>query len=261
MTHPALRMAEHELMVYRRIWRGQLATAFLSPVLFLAAMGLGLGQSIDRSGGGAGAPSLGGVRYLAFLVPGLVAATAMQLGATESLWPVQGGFTWQRYFHAVAATPLRPFDILLGWLLWIGARLVLTAMVFLAVAAGFGALSSPLAVLAVPAAVLTGLAFAAPLTAFTATREGDTSFPLIMRFGVLPLFLFSGAFFPVSQLPAGLRALAWATPLWHGVELCRSLTLGRVEAGATLVHVTFLVALVAAGVAFGARSFTRRLAP
>jgi lipooligosaccharide transport system permease protein len=260
MTHPALRQVEHELLVYRRIWRGQLATAFLSPLLFLLAIGLGLGHSIDRSGGG-NAASLGGVRYLAFLVPGLLASTAMQMGASESLWPVQGGFTWQRFFHAAAATPLRPFDILLGWVLWIGARLAVASAVFLAVAAGFGALRSPLALLAVPASVLTGLAFAAPLTAFTATRESDTSFPLIMRFGVLPLFLFSGAFFPISRLPAGLRIVAWATPLWHGVELCRALTLGRVAAGATLVHVAVLVGFVTAGLAVGARTFTRRLTP
>ena len=257
MTHPALRQAEHELAVYRRIWRGSVATMFVTPLLFLAAMGLGLGDSIDR--GARGQATLGGVSYLAFLAPGLLAATAMQVGAGASLWPVQGGFSWQRFFHASAATPLRPVDILLGWLISIVARSLLAAVLFLAVATAFGIVASPLAVLAVPAAALTSLAFAAPLTAFTATREGDTAFPMIMRFVVVPLFLFSGAFFPISQLPAALRAVAWFTPLWHGVALCRSLMLGTLEAGPGLGHLAVLVASSAAGVAWGARTFTRRL--
>ena len=259
MTHPALRQAEHELMIYRRIWRGSLATMFLNPLLFLAAMGLGLGESIDRGAGGAA--TLGGVRYLAFLAPGLLAATAMQVGAAASLWPVQGGFSWQRFFHASAATPLRPVDVFLGWLISVAARCLLTAVSFLAVATAFGVVRSPLAVLAVPVAVLTGLAFAAPLTAFTATQETDASFPMIMRFAVVPLFLFSGAFFPVSQLPALLQPVAWVTPLWHGVSLCRSLLLGTVQLGPALGHLLVLLAFAAAGVAWGSRTFTRRLAP
>jgi lipooligosaccharide transport system permease protein len=261
VTHPALRQVEHELTIYRRVWRGSLATSFLNPLLFLAAMGLGLGGSIDRNASPSGAAVLGGVPYLTFLVPGLLAATAMQVSATESLWPVQGGFSWQRFFHASAATPLRPADVLHGWLLWITARLLVTSTMFLAVATAFGAVRSGLAVLAVPVAALTGLAFAAPLTAFTATREGDAAFPMIMRFVVVPLFLFSGAFFPVSQLPEAVRPVAWVTPLWHGVELCRSLTLGDVEPGGALVHLAVLTGFVAVGARWGARTFTRRLTP
>ncbi len=257
--HPALRQTEHELVKYRRIWRGSLASGFLTPLLFLGSLGLGVGQAIDRNGGGA--TSLGGVRYLAFLAPGLLAAMAMQVGAGESLWPVQGGFSWHRFFHASAATPLRPSDIFLGWVIWVAVRLLLSTAAFVIVATALGAVRSPLAVLAVPAAVLTGLAFAAPLTAFAATREQETSFPLIMRFGVMPLFLFSGAFFPLSELPSGLQGLARLTPLWHGVDLCRSLMLGPADAGSALVHLGVLAAFAGAGVAWGASTFTRRLAP
>ena len=257
--HPALRQAEHELVKYRRIWRGSLATSVLTPLAFLGSLGLGVGQVIDRNTGGGG--SLGGIPYLAFLAPGLLAATAMQLAAGESLWPVQGGFSWRRFFHASAATPLRPTDIYLGWMIWVTVRLLVSAAAFVAVAAALGAARSPAAVLAVPAAALTGLAFAAPLTAFAATRQQDTSFPLIMRFGVMPLFLFSGAFFPISQLPAGVEAVARLTPLWHGVDLCRALMLGTVEAGAALAHVVVLGGIAAAGFAWGTSTFTRRLAP
>lgn len=258
MTHPALRQCEHQLMTYRRVWPTSVVAAVLSPVLFLAAIGVGLGQSVDR---GPAASSLGGVRYLAFLAPGLLAATAMQVGAGESLWSVHAGFEWKRFFHAAAATPLRPFDILLGWLTWIAVRLLLGAVLFLVAAAAFGAVRSPQALLAVPAAVLTGLAFAAPLTAFAATRTREHSFALVVRLGIVPLFLFSGAFFPLGQLPAAVRPVAWATPLWHGVEVCRSLMLGSVEVGPVLLHVAVLAGFAAGGLAWGARTFTRRLAP
>lgn len=261
MTHPALRQVEHELTIYRRVWRGSLVTSFVGPVLFLAAMGGGLGESIDRNRASSGTDALGGVPYLTFLVPGLLAATAMQVSAGESLWPVQGGFAWRRFFHASAATPLRPVDILHGWLLWITVRLLVSASMFLVVATAFGGVPSALALLAVPVAALSGLAFAAPLTAFTATREGDSSFPMIMRFGVVPLFLFSGAFFPISQLPSAVRPVAWFTPLWHGVDLCRSLTLGNVQPGRALLHLAVLVAFITAGATCGARTFTRRLTP
>jgi len=259
-VHPALRQAEHELIQHRRVWRGSVITSILTPLLFLAAMGLGIGQSIDRNAG-PGAAALDGVRYLAFLAPGLMAATGMQLAAAESLWPVQSGFSWNRFFHASAATPLRPVDIFLGWLGWITARLLISGSLFLLVATLFGVVASPLAPLAVPATALTGLAFAAPLTAFTATQLRETSFPLVLRFGIVPLFLLSGAFFPLSQLPVGLRVLAWATPLSHGVHLCRSLLLGTAQLGPTLVHVAVLVGFIAAGVAWGSSTFTRRLAP
>lgn len=258
--HPALRQAHHELVQYRRVWRASAFTSVVTPLFFLAAMGLGLGQAIDRNEG-SGTAALGGVRYLAFLAPGLLAAMAMQLGANESLWPVQGGFSWRRFFHASAATPLRPVDIFLGWMIWVAVRLLISSVLFLVVAAAFGVVGSALGVLAVPVAVLTGLAFAAPLTAFTATRDEESSFPLIMRFVVMPLFLFSGAFFPLSQLPAGLQALAWATPLWHGVDLCRSLMLGTVDIGSALLHVVVLAAFAGAGIAWGASTFTRRLSP
>ena len=258
MTLPALRQCEHELMVYRRIWRSSLATSVLTPVLFLAAMGLGVGQSIDR---GRGAAALGGVSYVAFLAPGMLASGAMQVAAFESLWPVYDGFDFKRFFHAAAATPLRPFDILLGWLIWMTVRLLLAAVAFLGVATAFGTVRSPLAVLAVPVTALTGLAFAAPLTAFAATRTREYSFPLILRFGIVPLFLFSGAFFPLSQLPAVVRPVAWATPLWHGVEVCRSLMLGTVDPLPALLHVAVLVGFAGGGLAWGARTFPRRLTP
>ena len=129
----------------------------------------------------------------------------------------------------------------------------------LAVAAVLGAVQSFWALAALPVAVLTGMAFNATIEAWAITRTRDTSFAVIFRFGMIPLFLFSGIFFPITQLPAWLRPVAYATPLWHGVALCRSLTLGTATLGGALIHVGYLAGLTAIGVVAGNRSYRRRL--
>jgi lipooligosaccharide transport system permease protein len=171
------------------------------------------------------------------------------------------GMKWVRTFHAAAATPLAPRDVFGGWVLWIAARQAMTATAFVVVAAALGAIPSPWGVLAVPAAVLTGLAFGAPLTAFSGGQDSDMSFPLIMRVVVVPMFLFSGTFFPVDQLPEWLLPVAWVSPLWHGVELCRGATTGSLSWWPAVGHTAFLAVWVAVGCWWGVRTFTRRLAP
>jgi lipooligosaccharide transport system permease protein len=254
---PALRSLEYWAYQYKRTWRGTLVSSVLSPVLYLAAMGVGLGSLVDKSG--RAGHHLGGIHYLPFLAPGLLAAAAMQTAATESSWPVLGAIKWIRTYHAMLATPLRVWDVLTGHLAWMALRLTTTVTVFLCVIALFGATTSWTAVLTVPAGVLTGLAFAAPIAAFAATQENETYFNAIFRFMVIPMFLFSGTFFPVSQLPVVLRAIAYATPLWHGVDLCRTLALGRAPLGRSVLHVAYLLAWVVAGVIAGASAFRRRL--
>jgi lipooligosaccharide transport system permease protein len=172
---------------------------------------------------------------------------------------VLGSVKWRRTYYAAAASPLRPADIFHGHLLFTVMRLTMNSAVFLAVMAAFGAVASPWALAALPAAVLTGLAFAAPIEAWAITVTKDTSFALIFRFGLIPLFLFSGTFFPVTQLPVWLRPLAYLTPLWHGVALCRSLTLGTASLGGALVNVAYLAALAAVSIAAGHRTYRRRL--
>ena len=156
---------EHRAVQYRRTFRSSAFSSFLSPVLFLTAMGLGLGGYVDRSGGTA----LGGLTYLQFLAPGLLAATVMQAAAFEATFPIIGGLNWQRTFHAMYATPLSPRDIALGNLLWMAIRLGMIATVFTVVIVAFGAAHSPLVVLGIPIAVLTGMSFGAPIAAFSAT--------------------------------------------------------------------------------------------
>ena len=255
-TPPMLRVVERELVVSRRLWRGWVSSHLITPLLYLTAMGVGLGAIVDDRG-----QTVEGLSYIQFVAPGLLAATALMLAAGESLWPVMVGTKWMRTFHAMAATSLRPADVFDGFLVWTALRAVAGSGLFLVGAALLGGVSSPWGLLAIPAATLGAAAFAAPLAAYSATQDSDATFPVIMRLGVVPLFLFSGTFFPVRQLPGALQPVAALSPLWHTVELCRGATSGSVGGAAVLAHVGILGALVAAGRAWGTRTFARKLAP
>jgi lipooligosaccharide transport system permease protein len=253
------RVVELRAMQYRRTFRASIFSSFLTPVLFLASMGIGLGTYVDRSG--TASQALGGLTYLQFLAPGLLAATAMQAAAFESTFPIMSGLQWQKVFHAMYATPIRPRDIVLGNLAWIAIRLTSIAAIFTIVMTLFGAAASPLILLAIPAAVLTGLAFATPIAAFSATQRTPEKFNAVFRFGITPLFLFSGTFFPISNLPAAIQPIAWLSPLWHGVELSRGLALGTAATnpGLALVHVAVLATIAAAGTIWAFRTVEDRL--
>lgn len=254
-TSTVSRVFEHRYLQYRRTFRASIFSSFISPVMFLTAMGLGLGGYVSNGA------SLGGVPYLVFLAPGLLAATAMQSGSFEATFPIMAGLVWNKIFHAMYATPISPRDIALGNLAWMVARLTLISSIFTFVIVLFGAAQSPLIVLAIPAAVLTGMAFAAPLAAFSATQKNPDKFSAIFRFGITPLFLFSGTFFPISSLPSQLQALAWLTPLYHGVALTRGLSLGTIGAdpAAAAIHVLYLAVLTGVGAWLLVRTVTARL--
>jgi lipooligosaccharide transport system permease protein len=251
----AIRQLRFWLTNYRRTWQGSMYSGVLNPVLYLGAMGLGLGKLVDAHG----TARLGDITYLVFLAPGLLAATAMQTAMGESTYPVFGSVKWLKTYHAALASPLRPADLFHGHLLFTALRLAMNSVVFLAVMAAFGAVRSAWVLAAVPAAVLTGLAFAAPIEAFAITCKKETAFAMLFRFGIIPLFLFSGTFFPVTQLPAVVRPLAYLTPLWHGVALCRSLSLGVAQPGASALHAGYLIVVLMAGVYAGRRAYQRRL--
>ncbi|HEV2452074.1 MAG TPA: ABC transporter permease [Streptosporangiaceae bacterium] len=240
---------------YRRTWRGSIYSSVLNPVLYLSAMGIGVGTLVDRHGTG----HLGGVSYLVFLGPGLLAASAMQAGVMECTYPVLGSVKWNRTYQAAASSPLRPRDIFLGHQLFVVMRLAMNCAIFLVVMTAFGAARSPDVLLAMPAAVLTGMAFAAPVDAWAVTQRKDSGFSAVFRFGMIPLFLFSGTFFPIAQLPGWLRPVAYATPLWHGVALCRSLSLGTLTLGDALLHTGYLAVITVAGLVAGGLTYTRRL--
>ncbi len=253
-TPPMFRVVEREALVYARLWRGLAFSTFVQPALYLGAMGVGLGGLVQAHNG-----NVDGLTYLEFIAPGLLVASAMQLAASEALWPVLGGAKWMRQFHGVVATPIGPGQLYAGFVLWTALRSMLGAAAFLLVAALLGAIPSAWGILAIPAAGLCAAAFCAVLAAYSIRVDTDFTFPLIMRLGVLPLFLFSGTFFPINQLPHALRPLAALSPLWHGVELARAATTGHFDAVAIVVHIAFLVGCIAIGAYFGLRNFAWRL--
>lgn len=241
---------------YRRNWRATVFSSVLQPVLFLLALGVGFGSQV-RPGA---VP--GGVTYLEYLTPALLAVGAVQVAAFETSYPVLSGFKWQKTYWGVTASPVSAGQLVGGQLVWITIRLFFSGAVFLAVAALFGGVRSVEALAALPFAALAGMAFGAPLAAYSATilTEGQ-QFNAVFRFVLMPMTLFSGTFFPLDFLPAYLRPVAWLTPLWHGTELARGSALGTLRWWPALGHVAYLCLLVAVGLWFARRNFSRRLTP
>lgn len=257
----SLRYAESEVIAYRRTWRGTVITAFINPIFFLAAMGAGLGTLVD-DGTGAGLS----ISYLAFVASGLIAANAMQNGAGDGSFPVMAGIIWRKNFHGTITTPLGPADIIWGRLIWGVGRLTFVLLVFAVIAVLFGALEIGPALAAIPPGVLTGVAFTLAITAWTLTQEDGRSLSTMFRFLIVPLFLFSGTFFPISQLPDWLEPVAYATPLFHGVELVRKIALPDADASIVTslpmwVHLAYLLAMAAVGLYLSIRFLDKRIRP
>ena len=250
------RQVDYWVTVYRRTWRGSVFTSFLMPLFYVFSMGVLLGGFIDDGTADLqGAPS-----YLAFIAPGLVAAHAMTIATGEVMWPVYGAVKWSKTYLGMAATPLSVGDIVAAHFAFVLFRVATTCGVFLAVLSLFGVFASVGGVLlAFLVQLLLGMAFAAPLYALSAGLKTQTAFAVIYRVGLVPLFLFSGAFFPITNLPPLMQWLAVATPLWHGVDLTRMLTLGNLDATAALVHVAYLAVMFAVGWWWAVRRLTRTL--
>ncbi len=252
---PALREFAYWLHRYRRTWRGTVVLNVANPLLFLTGIGAGLGALVNHNSSAA----LHGLPYLSFLAPGLLAASVMQTAYIDSAHPVHQSVQPKGHYWAANSTPLSPVDIYYGHLLFNIVKAALAAAAFTAVAVAFGAVDAARAPLVVLATLLVAAAFAAPAAAWAVTTDRQATVPAVLRFGVMPLFMFSGTFFPLSQLPSWLRAVVEVTPLWHGVELCRTTALGTATAGGSAVHVGYLTALAVAGLLAGRRTYQRHL--
>jgi lipooligosaccharide transport system permease protein len=248
----AVRALEYWLVAYRRTWVSSLTTSFVNPVLFLTAMGLGLGSLVDDT-------SVGDIDYVTFLAPGLLAATAMQVGSIDAMYPVLTSVKWFKTYPAQLTTPLGVNDVFFGHLGYIAIRLAVTSAMFMAVMVAFGTVESALVVLALPVCIIVGLVFAAPIAGYTVLQDTDSGMSMITRFVITPMFLFSGTFFPIEQLPLSIRWIAWITPLWHGVALCRGLSLGEMGLIVGWAHLAYLLVLLGIGVAYATRNYRRRL--
>ncbi len=211
------------LAVYRREWQGSVFSAFIEPLIVLVGLGIGLGALV----GDKASAITGGASYVAYIAPALMASQAMNLGASEAAWPILARIAWVRIYHAIVATPLKPADVMVGATAFIAGKVAFAAAFFAAVLTVTGIVTSPLGAIGmVGVSTLTGLAFAAPIVAFSVTQKSDQGFAFIFRLIITPLTFFSGTYFPIESLPLPVQALAWCTPLAHGVALSRALAFG-----------------------------------
>ncbi len=254
MATPApVRFMEAGYRRYKHTWRASVFSTFVNPILLLLSLGIGLGSLVDERGGP------GGIAYVTWLAPGLLAAAAMQTAAGESSYPVMAGIKWIKSYDAALSTPLTVRDIALGHFGWIGVRLAQMLVVYAAVMVAFDAADPLRGLAAIAPALLTGLSFAGVITAYTARLENETGLSSLFRFGIVPLFLFSGTFFPIDQLPTFIQPVAWLTPLWHGVELTRSVALSAATTFSPAVHIGYLLVAGVAGGAMAIRFMERRI--
>jgi lipooligosaccharide transport system permease protein len=257
-TGGVLRVVEHYWIWYRRNWRATAVSSVLQPLLFLLAFGVGFGSLVD--GTDRVSEATGGVGYLVWLAPALLAVSAVQSGTFESTYPVLSGFKWQRIYHAMTAGPISPAQVAVAHLTWVSAKIAGSGLIYIAVIALFGGVGGPGILVSLLAAVLTGAAVTALVTAYSGRLETEGgSFSVLFRLVLIPMTLFSGTFFPVERLPVWIQPLAWVSPLWHGTELARSAALGRWVPLAALGHLGYLLALLAVGTWLAVRIYTRRL--
>lgn len=254
MSSATLRVAEANARIYRQTWRGSIISSLAVPIFTLLAMGGGLGRLVD-AGGGTGSGS-----YLSFVAPALLAATAMMTAVGESTYPVVAGIKWTKSYHAALATPIAPPDLVTGLVGFLGVRVLFNLLVYALIMVAMNAMEIGAAMSAVLPAALTGIAIATPVIAWAAKLDDDRALSSFFRFGVMPLFLFSGTFYPISQLPDWVQPLVWLSPLFHGIELSRGVAgLEGSPQFAWWVHLGFLLALFAVGLVLAMRNFTKRL--
>lgn len=255
-----LLVVEHFWTWYRRNWRATFVSSIVQPLLFLLAFGVGFGALL--AGGGQAGAATGGLSYLVWLAPALLTVSAVQTATFESTYPVLSCFKWQRTYHGMAAGPLTPGQIALGHVTWTACKTLITGTANVAAIVLFGGAAWIGIVAALGAAVLTGATVAALVTAFAARVENEGgAFNALFRFGLVPMILFSGTFFPADRLPGWVQPLTWVSPLWHGTEVARGSALGKLALLPALGHLGYLAALFALGMALAVRFYRRRLAP
>ena len=250
------RQYDYWLTVLKRTWRGGVVSSFLTPLLYVVAMGVLLGGFIEAD------PDQleGATSYLAFVVPGLVASHAMTLAVSESTYPVMGSIKWHKTFFAQLATPLAVRDLVNAYVAFVMFRVASACAVFMLVMAPFGVFATwwgP--ILAWLSQVLVGFAFTTLVFAYSAWLKSEEGFGLLFRLGVIPLTLFSGAFFPISNLGPVLEWIARLTPLWHGVSLSRMFCVDQIDWSLVVLNVVVLVTLTVIGWFLAVRNLDRRL--
>jgi lipooligosaccharide transport system permease protein len=251
-------VTEHIVRAMRAYGWTIIVGALGQPILYLLGFAVGLAALID-------VPVVDGgveVSYLFFVAPALLMTSTIAIASEEFTYPVTAGFKWRRHFFGFGASPLSSGQITTGVIFGATARMIVVAVAYTAFLYLFGAIPD-LATgwMAIFVAILAGLAFGVPLLAYAASVEDDKGqFALVQRFVFMPMFLFSGTFYPLATLPLWLQWIGWISPLWHATEIGRWLTYGRpIEPVMLVVHFCYLIVLVVGGFVLARRLFVRRL--
>ncbi|MBX9718453.1 MAG: ABC transporter permease [Microbacteriaceae bacterium] len=246
-------VAEHRIRAMKGYAGDAIFQSFGNPLIYLFALGVGLASLVPQG--------IGEVSYLQFVAPALMATAAMTVAANETSYPIMMGFKWNPIFFGMNASPITGVQIVNGMMIHIALRTFVTVAIYFGIIVLFGAVPSPTGWLAIIAATLTGMAIGAAQASYTSTiTEDKGQLAMLQRFAITPLFLFSGTFFPLEQLPLWLQPIGWASPLWHGTELGRVLTYGADEPiWLTVTHVGYLTTLVIVGLWATRKHFVRRL--
>jgi lipooligosaccharide transport system permease protein len=251
-------VTEHMVRAMRAYGWTIVVGAFGQPILYLLGLGLGLAALIQSDIDDGGQP----VPYLVFLAPALLMTAAIGVASEEFTYPVMAGFKWRRYFYGFNASPLSSPQIAHGVILGAAARMFVAVAAYYLFIWIFGAVPNPATGwISIAVGVLAGVSFGIPLMAYAASIEDDKGqFALVQRFIFMPMFLFSGTFYPLETLPAWLQWIGWISPLWHATELGRMLTYAPVDLPFAVVHLAYLLILAVVGYLLGRRIFERRLA-
>ncbi|SBS74232.1 ABC transporter permease [uncultured Microbacterium sp.] len=252
-------VTEHMVRAMRAYGWTIIVGALGQPIMYLLGLAVGLAALIQAPIVDHGQE----VSYLVFVAPALLVTAAIAVASEEMTYPVMAGFKWRRYFYGFNASPLGSAQIANGVIAGAAARMFVAVAAYYLFIWIFGAVPSPATGwIAILAGVGAGLAFGIPLMAYAGSIEDDKGqFALVQRFLFMPMFLFSGTFYPLETLPGWLQWIGWISPLWHGAQIGRVATYGAdVDAGLLAVHVAYLLVLCVVGYLWGRRVFIERLA-
>lgn len=216
----AFRVWQRNFTVYTKLYKSSFALNFVEPLLYLAALGLGLGAFVNE---------INGMPYIKFIAPGIIASSSMFAAIYECTYGTYIRMTYQKTFDAILATPINLDDLIAGELMWGATKSVIYGTTIIIVISIFGLVDSVLITFAIPILFITGLIFSEISVIFTAIIPGIDSFNYFYTLFMTPMFLFSGIFFPLDNLPSVISKIAFFTPLYHLVNICRSFAIGEIS--------------------------------
>ena len=244
----AFRVWQRNFTVYTKLYKSSLALNFVEPILYLAALGLGLGAFVQQ---------INGVPYIKFIAPGIIASSSMFAAIYECTYGTYVRMTYQKTFDAILATPVSIDDLIAGELMWGATKSLLYGTIIIIVISLFGLVDSPLIILVIPVLFITGLIFAEISVIFTALVPGIDSFNYFYTLFMTPMFLFSGIFFPLDNLSPIVSKIAFFMPLYHLVNICRGLASGRL--GVCIWDTVWILAVVVLLAPYAFRIMRRRV--